>query len=50
MATEIRCRKKKCTGTIELFFDDEIIEWWCTDCNEAGRISGWQGSKWDNRK
>jgi hypothetical protein len=49
-STDIRCIMKKCTGTIELFFDDEIIEWWCTDCNEAGRISDWQGSKWDNRK
>jgi len=47
----IKCLIKKCNGTIELGFssDNEIIEWWCTDCDEAGRISGWQGTKWDNR-
>ncbi len=51
-ATEIRCLQKKCNGTIELAIDqdDEAIEWWCTDCDEAGRISGWQGTKWNNRK
>jgi len=50
LATELRCRNKKCKGIIEVEFDGDVIEWWCTDCNEAGRISGWQGSKWDNRK
>ena len=50
MATEIRCRNKKCKGNIELAFDGEVIEWWCNECEEAGRISDWQGSKWDNRK
>ena len=50
-ATEIRCLESKCKGTIELGInpDDEAIEWWCTDCDEAGRISGWQGTRWDNR-
>jgi hypothetical protein len=50
-ATDVRCRQKKCDGTIELGFssDDDAIEWWCSDCDEAGRISGWQGSKWDTR-
>ena len=50
-ATEIRCLKKKCNGNIELGIspEDEAIEWWCTDCDQAGRISGWQGTKWDNR-
>ena len=38
------------TGNIEVTFDGDVIEWWCTDCNEAGRISDWQGSKWDNRQ
>ena len=49
--TGIRCLTKKCNGPIELGFssDNEIIEWWCTDCDEAGRIIGWQGTKWDNR-
>ena len=51
IATDIRCRKKRCGGTIELGFssDDDAIEWWCSDCDQAGRISGWQGTKWDNR-
>ncbi|TSA28389.1 MAG: hypothetical protein D4R67_03810 [Bacteroidetes bacterium] len=51
-STGIRCRKKKCTGTIDITIDtgNEVIEWQCTTCNEGGRISGWQGSKWDNRK
>jgi len=50
LSTELRCRIKKCKGNIEVAFDGDIIEWWCTDCNEAGRISDWQGSKWDNHK
>jgi len=51
-STEIRCQKKKCTGNIEIGFDieNEIIEWWCNNCSEGGKISGWQGTKWDNRK
>lgn len=52
MATEIRCMKKQCKGMIELTIhpEDEVIEWWCTDCDEMGQISGWQGTKWDNRR
>lgn len=50
-STEIRCMKKRCTGTIEIEADndDEVIEWHCTKCNAGGRISGWQKTKWDNR-
>ncbi len=50
-ATDIRCLQKKCGGTIELGFssEDDAIEWWCSDCDQAGRISGWQGTKWNNR-
>lgn len=50
-ATEIRCRHRKCAGYIELGIDetDETIGWWCSDCDQAGRISGWQKTKWDNR-
>ena len=52
MATEIRCIKKRYTGTIEIGFDTETdaIEWGCSHCDEAGMISGWQKTKWDNRK
>jgi len=51
-ATEIRCLTKKCTGTIEIAVNtkEEVIGWNCTKCDEAGKISGWQGTKWDNRK
>ena len=51
MATDIRCHNKKCAGTIEVGIDSETeeIEWWCTHCEEAGKISGWQKTKWDNR-
>jgi hypothetical protein len=51
-STEIRCMMKKCTGTIEIGVNarEEVIEWQCTKCKEAGKISGWQGTKWDNRK
>ncbi len=48
----IRCLKKKCLGTIEIEVDkaNEAIAWECTKCGEAGRISGWQKTKWDNRQ
>lgn len=49
---ELRCMNKKCKGTIEIMILDETneIEYWCTHCvNNNGRVSGWQGSKWDNR-
>ena len=51
-ATEIRCMNKTCTGLIEIEvdFENESIEWWCDKCAEAGRISDWQQTKWDNRK
>jgi hypothetical protein len=43
----------KCEGIIEIEMLDETgeIEYWCTHCNDNnGRVSGWQGTKWDNRK
>jgi len=51
-STAIRCMKKKCTGTIDIDVDakDEVIEWHCTKWHEEGKISGWPGTKWDNRK
>ena len=50
---ELRCMKKKCEGTMENEMLEErgVIEYWCTHCPEDnGRISGWQGTKWDNRE
>jgi len=51
-STEIRCMKKKCTGKIEIkvAIKEETINWHCPICSEAGKISGWQGTKWDNRQ
>ncbi len=51
-STEIRCMKKKCTGSIDIAVNvkEEVIGWHCAKCNEGGKISGWQGTKWDNRK
>jgi len=50
--TQIRCLKKKCTGKIEIKVDtkEETINWQCPICTEAGKISGWQKTKWDNRQ
>ena len=50
---ELRCMKKKCEGTLKIMILDDTmeIEYCCTHCNtNNGRISGWQGTKWDNRK
>jgi hypothetical protein len=51
-ATGIRCLQNGCKGTIDIVIDtkNETIDWMCTDCDEAGKISGWQSTKWDNRK
>jgi hypothetical protein len=51
-STEIRCLTKKCTGKIEIKVDikEETINWQCPVCTEAGKISGWQKTKWDNRR
>lgn len=51
-ATGIRCLKKGCNGTIDVVIDakEETINWACTDCDEDGKISGWQKTKWDSRK
>lgn len=51
MATKIRCHNKKCDGTIEIVLGserDEIL-WMCTHCDDDGKISGWEKTKWDKR-
>jgi len=44
--------EKKCTGSIDIAIDtkEEEIRGHCPKCNEDGKINGWQGTKWDNRK
>jgi sorbitol-specific phosphotransferase system component IIBC len=50
--TDIRCIIIKCTVTIEIGVNvrEEVIGGQCTKCYKAGKINGWQGTKWDNRK
>ena len=47
-----RCFNKKCDGKIisEFSSDKKEILWKCTKCNNAGRISFWQNTKWDNSR
>jgi len=49
---KLRCFKKKCEGFIISQFsaDNDEILWDCTKCDNGGRISFWQGTKWDNSK
>ena len=44
----VKCREKKCSGEIVAVNvgGGEII-WRCTQCNEEGIISDWQGTLWD---
>ena len=51
-ATDVICFKKGCSGMIKTAFrpDTEEIHWYCPDCEIDGLISGWQGTKWDNRR
>jgi hypothetical protein len=50
--TDISCFRKGCDGLIKtaLRLDNEEIHWFCPDCENEGLISGWQGTKWDNRR
>jgi hypothetical protein len=49
--TDVKCFKNGCSGMIKSAFrpDNEEIHWYCPDCEVDGLISGWQGTKWDNR-
>lgn len=50
-STGIRCFEKNCDGMIrsELLDAKDEIHWKCSRCQNEGRISGWQGTKWHNR-
>jgi len=50
-STDIRCFEKGCQGTtrVEVLRPSNEIHWMCSRCENEGRISGWQGTKWDNR-
>ena len=48
--TDIRCFEKGCDGNIksEIAHPKDEIHWLCSKCHNEGRISDWQGTKWDN--
>lgn len=50
--TGIRCFKKGCHGLIkaELKQNNNEIHWYCPNCGNEGVLSGWRGTKWDNKK
>jgi hypothetical protein len=48
---EVRCFEEGCDGTISCELANQYeIHWKCSTCENEGRISGWQKTKWDNRK
>ena len=49
--TGLRCFIKNCEGTIKseiLAEEEDAIHWLCTNCENEGVISYWQGTRWDN--
>jgi hypothetical protein len=50
----IRCRRRPgrrpCGGLLTIFFDidNNDVLWFCPDCSDEGRISGWEDTFWDN--
>jgi len=52
--TSLRCRRRpggrSCGGLLTLFFDVDTFDvlWFCPTCDDNGRISGWEGTFWDN--
>jgi len=52
--TTIVCRRRPkrrpCGTPLTLFFDTDNFDvlWFCPSCDDNGRISGWQGTFWDN--
>jgi hypothetical protein len=52
--TTIKCRRRPgrrtCGGLLTIFFDVDNFDvlWFCPECDDNGRISGWEGTFWDN--
>jgi hypothetical protein len=52
--TTMRCRRRPgrrpCKGLLTIFFDVDTndVLWFCPACDDQGRISGWEGTFWDN--
>jgi hypothetical protein len=51
-STDIRCFEKGCPGTtrVEILRSSSEIHWMCSRCQNEGRISHWQGTRWNNSK
>ena len=45
----ITCRDPSCSGSITGYLGQDIdsIDWYCTDCEDSGVITGWDGTLWD---
>ena len=50
--TYIRCFESGCLGTIrsELVVNGSEIHWKCSKCQNEGRISHWQKTRWNNNR
>ena len=42
--------RRACKALLTIFFDVDTndVLWFCPACNDEGRISGWEGTFWDN--
>lgn len=51
-STDIRCFEKGCPGMtrVEILRSSNEIHWMCSRCQNEGRISHWQGTRWNNSK
>jgi hypothetical protein len=52
--TTMVCRhhdgRRRCAGRIGIARRDDTINWSCNTCDDAGVITGWQGTRWDLSK
>jgi len=47
--TDVDCIKNGCKGRIETLLKGmrDEIQWSCTICHHKGKISNWNGTRWD---
>lgn len=45
-----RPKRRACDTLLTLYFDVDTFDvlWFCPACDDNGRISGWEGTFWDN--
>lgn len=45
-------KKRPCSGEIEAWVDADSNEigWACLECDAAGKITHWEGTRWDKRE